>query len=618
MISTTKRIQRRISAYASQQRRIERQINLLAVLRMVVFLTLIFGASLLFGETTLQVGALIGMASIALFLFLMVRHDRCYRFKTQCQTLQHILKQDLARAEYRLKDIQVDHPIEFESGHPFAYDLDLVGRHPVLNLVDDSHHLGAKRWLKHWVDEIQSAEGVTNRQNAVQALAPRKRFRLKLSLAARLDSHADLDPQQFQEWLETPVPWTLKTGAYLIGRAWTLLTLASLFTRFVLGSQALPWVWILLVQVIIFYSFDYIHRKFFLGFLEHGRALRAAAAVITPFQSLRTDAGRLRAIQEKLGSDGSGAGQQLSQLIGIYDQLAFRQNGFAHFLLNTLFLWDQVQLRRLRAWRDAHGKDLELWLEAMFEVEALASVANFAWVFPNHIYPDTIDRAELLIQSEAMGHPAIQEGARVGNDFSIDGGGQIHLITGSNMSGKSTFLRTIGVNLILTRLGAPVCAKTFKTNQPQLWTSIRIQDSLAEGVSYFYAEVMRLKALLEAVAKGGRSLFFLLDEILKGTNSRERLIACKALVQYLIEHGASGLITTHDLELLALAESHSDAITKFHFQENIRDEAMFFDYRLKPGELTSTNALRVMHFAGVPLNFESNETSPVQKSQEEP
>lgn len=616
MMATIQRIQRRISAYAHQQQRIERQINLLAVLRMAVFLTLVFGISLLFGKSTLQAGALISLASVGLFLFLMVRHDRCYRYKTQCETLQHILKQDLARAEYRLKDIQVDHPLEFPQGHPFAYDLDLVGRHPILNLIDDTHHQGAKNWLKRWVDEIQSADRVEARQKAAQALSPRKRFRLKLCLAARLDSHADLDPEQFQEWLATPVPWTLKMPAFLLGRAWTLLTLASLFTRFVLRSEVLPWIPILLVQVIIFYSFDYIHRRFFLGFLEHGRALRATAAVITPFQALRTNAGRLMAIQEKLSSSEHGAGKQLSQLIGIFDQLAFRQNGFAHFLMNTLFLWDQVQLRRLKAWRAVHGQELRLWLEAMFEVEALSAVANFAWLFPDYKFPEISDRGELLITAKDMGHPAIPSDARVGNDFAIDGGGKIHLITGSNMSGKSTFLRTIGANLILTRIGAPVCAEAFKTNQPELWTSIRIQDSLAEGVSYFYAEVMRLKALLEAVTHSKRAIFFLLDEILKGTNSRERLIACKALVRFLIDHQASGLITTHDLELLALAETHSEAISKFHFQEKIRDEAMFFDYRLKPGELTSTNALRVMHFAGVPLSFEAGTSSPGQKTEE--
>ena len=173
------------------------------------------------------------------------------------------------------------------------------------------------------------------------------------------------------------------------------------------------------------------------------------------------------------------------------------------------------------------------------------------------------------------------------------------------MSGKSTFLRTIGANLLLARLGAPVCADSMRCSLPRLMSSIKINDSLAEGVSYFYAEVQRTKQILDQVAQGGPVLY-LLDEILKGTNSRERLIATKAIVAYLINHGASGLITTHDLELLALHSHYPDAITNYHFQEGVVDDEMYFDYQLREGELTSTNALRLMKLAGVPLTFDED------------
>lgn len=605
-MTVSNRLRRRLQAYAYKQKLIERQINLLAVIRLITFLVLIFGVSMLFGQATFQLGALVSLAAAAVFLYLMVRHDRCYRFKQQCKTLQTMLTQDLHRVNYELKSVEVAHPITLEPNHPFASDLDLVGPHGLLKLVDDSFHKRAKAWLSQWLNTVQDKATVEARQKAVAALSKRKRFRLRLGLAAKLDSHADLDSSQFQSWLATPTPWTLSLPSYILCRLWTLLTLSALFTRFVLDSDMLPWFPILLIQIAIFYGMDYAHRRFFLGFLEHGGSLRAAAAVIAPFESLKTQAGSLTDIQARLRRDGESAGVRLRQLVGIYDQLSLRQNGFGHFLLNTLFMWDQVQLRRLNAWRDANGKDLDVWFDSLFELEALAAIANFHWLFPDRIFPEITDDKTFLIDAEALGHPAIPDADRIGNRFLMVGGGKVHLITGSNMSGKSTFLRAIGTNLILARMGAPVCAKRFKTNQPLLWTSIRIEDSLAEGVSYFYAEVQRLKLLLEAVAASDRPVLFLLDEILKGTNSRERLIACKAMVQYLIDQGASGLITTHDLELLALEEAHPDAIAKYHFQEQIQDDKMFFDYRIKTGELTSTNALRVMRHAGVPLTFEND------------
>lgn len=606
-MNVTDRLQRRLKAYAYKQQWIERKINLLAILRFIFFILLIFGISLLFGKATFQVGALLSLASAAIFLYLMVRHDRCYRFKQQCAMLQKMLTQDLHRVRYELKAVAHEVPIPLEPNHPFAYDLDLVGDYGWLKLIDDSYHQRAKALLSQWINHIQSKQEITARQAAVAALSDRKRFRLKLGLAARLDSQSGLNPDQLKPWLATPTPWTIKTPAYAIGRFWTLLTLASLFTRFALDSDILPWFPILLIQIALFYGMDYLHRRFFLGFLEHGKALRAAACVIAPFENLRSHDGSLQSIQDRLGSKQSSAGNRLQKLVSIYDQLALRLNGFGHFLLNTLFMWDQIHLRRLNAWREENGEDLAQWFECMFEVEALSSVANYRGLFPGRPFPIINESSSFLIRAEGLGHPAIPDENRVGNRFEMVDGGQVHLITGSNMSGKSTFLRAIGTNLVLTRLGAPVCAEAFETSQPHIWTSIRIQDSLAEGVSYFYAEVQRLKHLLDAVGQSDRPVLFLLDEILKGTNSRERLIACKAMVEYLIQHRASGLITTHDLELLALEADHPEAITKFHFQEQIRDDAMFFDYQIKPGELTSTNALRVMKYAGVPLQFDSYE-----------
>lgn len=605
-VPITQRIERRLKAYAYRQQRIERQINILAVFRLATFLALLLGLTMLFGKATLTIGALICVLSGGLFLYLMVRHDRCYRFKTQCSVLQEILRQDLARATYKLQDINPAHPIEFERTHPFAHDIDIAGSAGLMAVIDDTHHLKAKEWLVQWLDETPDAEVIHQRQQAVSSLAVRKRFRLKLALAARMDSPYRLDPQEFSQWLKTPNPWSVKTLPFYLCLGLTTATVTALTARFIFGAAETPWLPLMVAQILVFYGLDYINREFNFGFLDRGNALRAASAVIAPFQSLKTEAGPLKRIQQKLGSNKQDAAAQLAKLNAIHEQLSFRQNGLGHFLLNVLFSWDQIQLRRLTQWRTRNGMHLQLWLECMFEVEALSSLANVHWLYPQRPFPEIVNSKEFYIEAENLGHPSIAEQQRVGNRFQMVGGGKVHLITGSNMSGKSTFLRAIGTNQVLAKLGAPVCAESLKTSLPNLWTSIRIQDSLAEGVSYFYAEVKRLKVLMDAVEASERPVLFLLDEILKGTNSRERLVACKALVEFLIDHQASGLITTHDLELLAIEQTHPEAITKFHFQEQIHDDTMFFDYQIKPGELTSTNALRVMKYAGITLDFDSH------------
>lgn len=598
-----KALTRRLAAYRYRLQRVNRRINWLAGCRLVLAIGILIGVISSFDPVYTAPGLSMALVASCIFLYLMVLHDRCYRFRDRFQLAIAMLEADLARAQWRFRDIPDENGIQFATEHPFAHDLDLSGPFSLLKLVNTCFHQRAHDTIKGWIEDASGVEEIRARQRAVEDLAPRRRFRQQLALACRLNSSVDLDPEMLRAWLAQPLPWTLRLPAYLLGRLTALATTTVIILHFFVGIE-LPWLATLIAQFGFFYLLDRAQRDFANEFLMRGKQIVAVCDALRTIEKVPVKADRLVALKAQLKADGTYAGRQLDRAIALHDKLGYRANGFAHVFLNLFFMWDQHFIRKLAQWRDAHGASLPGWVHLIFEFEALAALGNFKQLFPNHVFPELVEGDAIQIEAFGLGHPAIADSRRVGNDYRLTKNGQIHLVTGSNMSGKSTFLRTIGTNLVLARLGAPVCAQSLTCSLPRLWTSIRIQDSLEQGVSYFYAEVRRLKAILEAIEVDNGPVLYLMDEILRGTNSRERLIACKALVRFLLEHRASGLITTHDLEMLAIARERPDAITNYHFQERVEGDEMFFDYRLKDGELTSTNALRVMQGAGLPLVFE--------------
>jgi DNA mismatch repair ATPase MutS len=249
------------------------------------------------------------------------------------------------------------------------------------------------------------------------------------------------------------------------------------------------------------------------------------------------------------------------------------------------------------------GSNLETWLTVLFELEALASLANFAYLNPHCIFPDISfdNKAPFSFATEKMGHPLLPDRQKKANDFSLNALGEIALITGSNMSGKSTFLKTVGINLCLAFAGGPVDAKHLRTSLFRIYTCIKINDSVTDGFSFFYAEVKRLKVLLNQLEMSkGLPVLFLIDEIFKGTNNRERLIGSRSYIETLADKNGLGIVTTHDLELTNLADKIQE-VKNYHFREEVVDGKMVFDYKMRPGPCPSTNALKIMQMEGLPI-----------------
>ena len=280
------------------------------------------------------------------------------------------------------------------------------------------------------------------------------------------------------------------------------------------------------------------------------------------------------------------------------------RSGEGSLFVNALLPWNAYIAYQLNKYKAQAAESIPIWLDIWFELEALCSLANFAYLNPDYTMPEiTFDSSLVHFRANAISHPLLQDEVRVANDITFEHVNEMLLITGSNMAGKSTFLRTMGINLCLAYAGTTVNAKKLQTSLFEVYAAIKVSDSVTDGYSYFYAEVRRLRALLTRLEEQHEySLFFLIDEIFKGTNNRERLIGSEAYIHALADKNCIGAVSTHDLELVRLSEELPE-IRNYHFQEQVVDGRMTFDYKLRIGPSPTTNALKIMELEGLPVSY---------------
>ncbi|MGB3617099.1 MAG: DNA mismatch repair protein MutS, partial [Catalinimonas sp.] len=287
----------------------------------------------------------------------------------------------------------------------------------------------------------------------------------------------------------------------------------------------------------------------------------------------------------------------IKDLVAVVRWLDARAN-LLYGLVNWVLMVDLHVLRRLERWQARHLDEVPRWFEALAELDALNALAGIYFAHPDWCRPEVAD-GTITFEAEGLGHPLLPPDRRVRNDFAFEGAGKILLVTGANMAGKSTFLRTVGVNMVLAQAGAPVCARRFRMSTLQVFTSMRTQDSLEESVSGFYAELRRLRQLLDLLRRTDEPVFYMLDEILKGTNSRDRQTGALALIKQLHRERATGMISTHDVELGQRAADLGVDLTNLSFNSTITGEEIHFDYRLTPGLCRSFNATKLMEQIGI-------------------
>jgi hypothetical protein len=486
--------------------------------------------------------------------------------------------------------------------HAYALDLDLFGRASLYQWLGPAATPRGAATLAAWLLVPAARDEIIIRQQTVMELAEADAWHEQFSAHGILSGAAgEAEITTFLQWVEGGDPLGPRAGMVraavfvITGAMWLLMLLNAI--GIIAGAF---WLVPLLAGVILSFAFAQQISSTFdrAGGGQH--ALRRYAALLEHAAKAPRSSTRLKELHERLSAGGHVAFQCMERLNRILSFADLRHSaGLFHFIIHAMTLWDFHVLFALERWRREVGSSVRVWLQALGELDALALLGAVRRDNPGWCTADIGFDPE--INAIGMGHPLIPDDRRVANDVSVGPPGTILLVTGSNMSGKSTLLRAIGLNVVLGQAGAPACATSLRMPQLDLQTSIRVQDSLELGLSYFMAALARLKGVVDAAEheREGRVLLYLLDEILQGTNSAERSIAVRAVARHLLDAGAVGAMTTHDLTL-ASEEPFGRAARLVHFTETVDpDGIMRFDYKLRPGLATSRNAIRLMQMIGI-------------------
>ena len=517
-------------------------------------------------------------------------------------------------------------PAQHQSGsanpnHAFEGDLDITGNRSLHQLLDSAVTKGGSDRLKSWLlNSTPNVQTILKRQSLVLELVGHSLFRDKLQLISAIVSQEartkDTTPDKNKERAKAPVSpqWDsdklvdwIRLGVRQSSLRPTLALLGALaavnITLLVVALLGfIPHVWPATL-IIYFAIVNWKHSRIATAWgdlQELEKTLRRYGAVFRYLESRGyKNIPGLAQICSPFLDAAKRPSTELKRLERLAAALGVRTNALLWFLVNAVGPWDFYFTHRLDLLREELDELLPRWLHAWYELEGLNSLANFTYLNPSYVFPE-LSSGSAIFDAKALGHPLLKPDSKVSNEFEFNQQIRIAILTGSNMAGKSTFLRTVGVNLSLAYAGAPVNAEHFHASAFRLFTCIKVSDSVQDGLSYFYAEVKRLKALLSAAEQPEAApLLFLIDEIFRGTNSRERLIGARAFIRELSRFPTFGLVATHDLELVKLAEEIAGA-TNFHFREEVRDGKMVFDYQLRPGPCPTTNALHIMRLEGLP------------------
>ncbi|AGP34742.1 MutS family DNA mismatch repair protein [Sorangium cellulosum] len=613
----------RLGVLRAEAGALERRSRTFSLLRGVSFVAAaVAGGYAVFGDVPRWVAYAAG-AVTAVFLGLLVAHARLVTRMTELDQRIGLY----VRGKRRVAGDFADFPERGERfaapDHDYAGDLDVFGQASLFQLLDVAQTGEGEATLAAWLTEPSPAPAVAARQEAVRELAGLGAFREDLAVVGMQAGARGREAGPLIAWAEAP-PSLLGADARAGGLpASALLTAAKVLVPLTLALLAAP-------QVVPGEQLGLLRHAWLLPFGAQllvllllrpaiEPILAAASSREAPFARYRPLLARIEqqafssALLNELkaelaGPSGALASREMTALETRVGYSDLRHSGLIHLLADLFLLWDVWCALALERWKLRAGRHVKAWMRTLGHVEALASLATFAHENPDYAYPE-VSVGEPRFAATGLGHPLLPRGRRVTNDVSLEGAGAALLVTGSNMSGKSTLLRAIGVNAALALAGAPVCASSLSLSPVRVRTSMRIKDSLEQGVSHFYAELTRLKRVVDGVGRG-EPVLFLLDEILHGTNARERQIGARAVVRHLVERGAIGAVSSHDMGLSVLEQETSGRVRNMHFEELVVDDRMTFDYTLKPGVVTSANALRLMKIVGIDLDFSEGERGP--------
>ena len=596
-------LEKAINKFQKLYNKIDKRINKLGFIRLSVFL---FGiaATIISNSTLSDIYTIIVVTLfLSVFIFTSIYQSNVIDYKNRVEKWIEIKKSYLARMKLDWENITLKDFVEHLDLSQTEIDLNLIGKQSLHQLIDISKSREGSLFLRdllsnHDLDKSKILE----KQNTVKELLGLNKFRDKFLLISNLASKREVEDKVLLDWASKTqnIKSLKKVLLFLSGLAVINVSLIMLAIL-----NILPTVW-------IFTSFVYIAvynlgNKYYKGLIkgsdfikdELGKFIR----ILEFIESF--DFGKnanLKKLCEPLYGDEKSPSKQLQDVSRIVNILTFRTNPFIWFAFILLYPFDFYLSYKIEIHKKRIAENFPQWMSVWHKIEAHVSLANFAYLNPDYNFPEISDE-RFQFECKEIGHPLIPYENKIANDFRFENHGSILIITGSNMSGKSTFLRTLGINLCLAYSGGPVDASLMKFSPLKLFTCIKISDSVIDGISYFYAEVKRLKQLLNELDEGGNyPLIYLIDEIFRGTNNIERRKGSEAFVKSLVNKNSVGIISTHDLELVKLSED-VELIQNFHFKEKIKNDKMSFDYQLRPGPCPTTNALKIMEMEGLPINI---------------
>ncbi len=586
---------------------LEKIIKNLSLFRLAFFLISLVVIAVLANQRLITLLLIVGPLCLIGFALLLVRYNRIVARKKSITLLKEVNENELLKLENKLSSFPTGQS-NLQADHAYHTDLDIFGSHSLFQLLNSTTTASGSICLAQWLSESATKEVILERQEAIQELKPKLEWRQQLQVAGLSFSNTKSNYQKLLSWLDTSAQLLPKETRYMVGSIALGVSATALTILYVAHSLSNPWNFYLIpLLLILMINYRILRRvapqaeeiidQMHQNVQTLGGYQRLAEAISQEeFQSKQ-----LKELRSDLNQNGSSAAKEIRSLRKILEAFQIRGtkrsmgNSF-YGIANNLWLLDIYYIILTERWKRSNRDLVQPWIQAISEFEALNSLAGFAYSNPDCTFPEILDEP-YSIQFEMLGHPLIKSDNRICNDFNLNERGQIAMITGSNMAGKSTFLRTVGVNLVLALMGAPCCAKSSRVSHMKMFTNMRTQDNLEEGISSFYAELKRVEQLLMLI-KSGQPIFFMLDEMFKGTNSKDRYKGGVSLIKQLSELNAFGIISTHDLELAKLAGKHM-IVSNHSFNSQMNDGKMSFNYELTNGICTDFNASELMRNSGI-------------------
>lgn len=586
-----------ISKYEEKIKNINGVITKISTLRLIIAIMAVLLAYYFYkGESIAYLISSI-VISVGIFIVVAYYHNKRIQEKREYEIYININRNGINRIKGTFKERE-DKGEEFLSDeHPFASDLDVFGRNSLFQMINSTKTKFGRAKLSQMLNlnAIPGREEILKKQEAINELGKKVEWRQHLEVKSTIKKSGTKDINELLEWAngKSEIKPLFKIVPYLF----IAITMISIV---LVVLKVLPISYVILVFMINYLVVKILTKdlvQIIKLFDKHKKDIEAYTNLLILIENENFDSVRLKELKNKMNSSGKSCVEEMKALKKLVDWLGDSSSNAYYLLLNVTVLSDTFILRNLEEWRRLNGHKLKAWLNVMGEFEALSSISNLSFDFDEWSYP-TISNLD-VVEGINIGHPMLGERAVV-NSFTLNHDSKVALITGSNMSGKSTFLRTIGLNLLLSYIGAPTCSNGFTCGVFSIYTCMRTKDNLEESISSFYAEILRIKILIEA-AKNGEKVFFLLDEIFKGTNSKDRHEGAQVLINQLVNNNAMGLVSTHDLELCDL-EKTKKWIKNYNFQEYYEKNNIKFDYKLREGRSKTQNAVHLMKLAGIEFN----------------